>query len=129
MNDKEEGVPREFTRVPVKVEAEISDGEKTIFCEQTHDVSMKGLFVHAKDRFAVDTRCNIALFPGGKEGGMCIEIKGVVVHSSDRGMGLQFTEIGMDSYTFLQNLVMYNSEDSHKVEQEIHNHLGLKRRE
>ena len=129
MTDKDQGVPREFTRVPVKVEAEITDGKQTIFCEQTHDVSMKGLFLHAKERFTVDTHCDVALFPGGKDSGMRIEIKGVVVHSSDRGMGIQFTEIGIDSYTFLQNLVMYNSEDSHKVEQEIHDHLGLKRRE
>ena len=129
MNEKKNEDSREFTRVPIKVEAEVHAENKSIFCDQTGDVSMKGLFLKSTTRFPSGTHCDVTLFLGGREGGMRIDVKGVVEHSSEKGMGVQFTEIGLDSYEHLQNLVLYNSQDSHKVEQEIKDHLGLKKRD
>ena len=125
MEDKKNSESREFTRVPVKVEAEFRAEGQTLFCEQTHDVSMNGLFLISDKAFVVGTHGEVTLI---LEGGMRIDVKGVVEHSSPKGMGIHFTEIGLDSYSNLQNLVMYNSPDAHKSEQEIKDHLGLKRR-
>jgi hypothetical protein len=129
MAEKNSEESREFTRVPIKVEAEVHADGQSIFCEETRDVSMKGLFLKGDKSFPMGTKCVVTLFLGGKEGGMRIDVKGVVEHSSEKGMGVQFSEIGLDSYEHLQNLVLYNSQDSHKVEKEIHDHLGLKKRE
>ena len=129
MEEKKGEDSREFTRVPIKVEAEIHAENQSIFCEQTRDVSMKGLFLKGNECFPTGTHCVVTLFLGGREGGMRIDVKGVVEHSSEKGMGVQFTEIGLDSYEHLQNLVLYNSQDAHKVEKEIHDHLGLKKRD
>lgn len=126
MEEKKGSESREFTRVPIKVAAEIRADGQTIFCEQTHDVSMKGIFLTGDKVFPVGTHGEITLI---LEGATRIEVKGVVEHSSAKGMGIRITEIGLDSYSYLQNLVMYNSPDAHKTEQEIMDHLGLKRRE
>lgn len=129
MAEKNNEESREFTRVPIKVEAEVHADSQSIFCEQTRDVSMKGLFLKGDKSFPTGTQCVVTLFLGGKEGGMRIDVKGVVEHSSEKGMGVQFSEIGLDSYEHLQNLVLYNSQDAHKVEKEIQDHLGLKKRD
>lgn len=125
MDNEKKADSREFTRVPIKVEAEIRANGQTLFCHETRDVSMNGLFMTSDKPFERGTHGDISLI---LEGGMRIEVKGVVEHSSPKGMGIRFTEIGLDSYSYLQNLIMYNSPDTHKSEQEIHDHLGLKRR-
>lgn len=131
MENKSDSEAREFTRVPIKIDAEVTSGGKTVFSDQTQDVSMKGLFMlcHGSKNLPEGSLCDVALFLGGKEGGVRIEVKGLVERSTSRGMGIQFTEIGLDSYEHLHNLVLYNSQDSHKVEREIKDHIGLKRRE
>ena len=125
MEDKKSSDSREFTRVPIKVEAEIRADGRTLFCHQTRDVSMNGLFLTSEESFVVGTHGDITLI---LDGGMRIDVKGVVEHSSPKGMGIRFTEIGLDSYSYMQNLIMYNSPDTHKSEQEIKDHLGLKHR-
>ncbi|MBI5426769.1 MAG: PilZ domain-containing protein [Nitrospinae bacterium] len=130
MSETGEGDHREFTRVPIKIEVQVDSGGKSIFSEQTRDVSMKGLFMlcqdHALEAGAV---CDMVLFLGGREEGIRIEVKGMVERLTPQGMGIRFTEIGLESYEHLHNLVLYNSQDSHKVEQEMKDHMGLKRRE
>ncbi|MBI4384513.1 MAG: PilZ domain-containing protein [Nitrospinae bacterium] len=130
MSETGEGDHREFTRVPIKIEVQIDSGGKSIFSEQTRDVSMKGLFMLCKNQtLAEGAACDVVLFLGGREEGIRIEVKGMVERLTPQGMGIQFTEIGLESYEHLQNLVLYNSPDAHKVEKEIKDHVGLKRRE
>ena len=43
-------------------------------------------------------------------------------------MAVQFNEMETDSFVHLRNLVLYNSADTARVEQELRDHLGLRRR-
>ncbi|MGE0684275.1 MAG: hypothetical protein AB7P69_25630, partial [Candidatus Binatia bacterium] len=70
------------------------------------------------------------LLLGGKESPVRVEVGGKVVRVDTDGMGVEITEIvGVESFEHLRNLVRYNSADTDQVEQEFHDHIGIKRRE
>ncbi len=120
---------REFTRVPIHVMVEIRSGGTTLRTDKTQDLSMKGIFLQSDQALELQSKCELSLLLGGEENPVRIEVKGRVTRSSDAGMGIEFTEIDLDSYDYLQNLIMHNSHSAHDaVEEEIHSHLGLKNR-
>jgi hypothetical protein len=129
MSDKDHDAKndgREFTRVHVQLSVKVSTNQGTVVSDRTLDVSMKGLFIHADKQFPVGTPCDIVLILG-TEPPLEVQVRGKVQRCIPDGMGLEITEIPLDSYSHLQNIVMYNSQDSHQVEKEIRDHLGIKR--
>jgi hypothetical protein len=109
---------RDFTRVPLAIEAEVRAGDRVIVPDQTRDLCMRGLYLRGGE----------TLFPGGPESGAVVEACARVVRVDSEGMALEFTEIlGGESYTHLRNLVLANAEDAGTVEQEFQSHLGIRR--
>ena len=47
---------------------------------------------------------------------------------TEEGIALVFTEVGLEAYEHLHNLVLLNTDDTEKVEQEFNAHLGLKKK-
>lgn len=121
---------REFTRVPIKIEGEITLGESNVVSGWVRNVNMKGLFLDCDKQLAVGTDCNVALFLDGPNIQPCIKARSNIVRVEDDGMAIEFTEIlGAESFNHLRNLVLYNSStETERVEQELRDHLGLKRR-
>ena len=120
---------REFTRIPIHVMVEVRAGEVTIKTEKTTDLSMKGVGFLSDKSLPVGTDCTVLILLGNENNGINISVKGRVSRSTESQMAIEFTKIDLDSYEYLQNLVMHNSHASHDVvEEEIHNHIGLKKR-
>jgi PilZ domain-containing protein len=120
---------REFTRVPINARVEVKAGEISFKATKTINLSMKGVSLVADQMLPVDTQCAVTILLGNGDLGITIDVKGKVKRSVESGMAIEFTEIDLDSYEYLQNLLMHNSHTVHDVvEEEIHNHLGLKRR-
>ena len=119
---------REFSRVETKVQAQVQAKGKEIVSRDTHDVSMKGLFVNCDADWAVGTECEIHLLLEGQDPPVDLSVKGRVQRVTETGMGLLFTEVSLEAYEHLHNLVMLNTHDPEKVEQEFKNHLGLKKK-
>lgn len=124
---------REFTRVTIAVEAEVrfaKEGEATVVTGRTKDLSMKGIFILSEEKLPVGSKCLVSLTPIREPKHFRIEANGRVVRLGEAGMGIEFVEIfGLESYDHLRNVVLYNS--SHEIEQveeELKQHLGLKRR-
>ncbi|GJL80114.1 MAG: hypothetical protein NPINA01_31030 [Nitrospinaceae bacterium] len=121
---------REFTRIPINVTVEVKAGEIFFKANKTINLSMKGIALLADQTLPVDTKCSISILLGNGDLGCNIDVKGLVKRSTDSGMAIEFTEIDLDGYEYLQNLIMHNSHSAHDiVEEEIHSHLGLKARE
>jgi hypothetical protein len=121
---------REFTRIPIHIMVEVKAGEVALRTDKTLDLSMKGISISSDKNLPVDTDCTVFIFLGNGDDGLNINVKGRVSRSTESQMAIEFTKIDLDSYEYLQNLVMHNSHSSHdKVEEEIHNHLGLKPRD
>lgn len=118
---------REFTRIPIHVMVEVKAGEVALKTEKTIDLSMKGVSFLSDTSLPVGTDCTATILLGNGENSVNIHVNGRVTWVKDSKTAIEFTKIDLDSYEYLQNLVMHNSHASHDVvEEEIHNHLGLK---
>jgi len=118
---------RDFTRAAVGVGAEIIAGDRLVR-GLVGDVSLKGLFLDCDEQMPEGKACIVHLLLGDPDSPqLCIEAKGKVIRNLDGGIAVEFTEIGLDSFGHLKNLVSMNAADIDQVESEFHNHLGLKR--
>lgn len=119
---------REFSRVAIKVQANIQAKGRAIVSRDTQDISMKGLFVKGEADWPVGTECEIHLLLEGQNPPVDLSVKGRVQRVTEDGMGLLFTEVGLEAYEHLHNLVMLNTHEPDEVEQEFKNHRGLKKK-
>lgn len=131
MDNKDDENLREFTRTSAKVKVLIKSGDKVVHSGKTHDLSMRGFFVQTKDKIPIGEECDVTMILGGLEQPIQFKLKGRVQRVSGVGIGIKFTEIDMEGYQHLKNLIMLNTPeaDSAKVEKEIREHIGLKKRQ
>jgi hypothetical protein len=119
---------REFTRVHVQVEVEVTALGRTIRSSQPQDLSLKGMLVRTDERLPEGTACEVRLVLGDER--TEIRAGGLVVRIYKEGFAIQFTRlIGLESFEHLRNLVLYNAADAERIEQEFQTHLGLRRKE
>jgi len=128
MKNKPSEEHREFSRVDVNLHTKIMAKGKEIMSRDTHDVSMRGLFVVCKSDWLVGTECEIHLTLSGQNPPVDMAMKGRVQRVTENGMGLLFTEVSLEAYEHLHNLILLNTHDPEKVEQEFKDHLGLKKK-
>ncbi len=121
---------REFTRVPIHLNVEFSSPQRgTSSACELRDVSMNGLYIHCDDPLPIGSDCKIAVILGGEEAPIRIEVNGKIARVDADGMGMEITEIiGIESFAHLRNLVLYNASNVDQVEQEFHEHIGIKRK-
>ena len=119
---------REFSRVPVKIQLKLRVDGEVVFSGPTDDVSMKGLSFKTDKRFPLDTECDLILFLEGTTPPVEFQATGKIQRHMDSGMGVLFSEIDLEAYDHLHNLVLMNSEDPDQVEKEFRDHLGIKKR-
>jgi len=119
---------REFSRVEIHMEAELSaDGYKSVL-GKLHDVSMNGLCLEGKTEMKVGEACRVKILLGDPQEPIAIHVQGEISRRLASSLAITFTSIDPDSYLHLQNLVFYNAEDTERVEQEFTEHFGIKRK-
>lgn len=128
MNNKITENHREFSRVGIEILAKVQAKGTEIISRHTQDVSMKGLFVKGKTNWTLGTECEIHLILEGQNPPVDINVKGRVQRVTEEGIALLFTEVGLEAYEHLHNLVLLNTDDPEKAEREFNNHLGLKKK-
>jgi hypothetical protein len=126
MNNKIGEDHREFSRVNIKIHAKVQAKSREIVSTGAHDISMKGLFVKGKVDWPIGTECEIHLILEGQNSP--VDIKGRVQRITEDGIALLFTEVSLEAYEHLHNLVLLNTDDPEKAEREFKNHLGLKKK-
>ena len=118
---------REFTRVPLRVRAEVKGGGLSIASSATQSLSLKGMLVACEERLPIGTECQITLFLG--DGDIQILAEGNVVRCYPEGIAFQFTRIlGLESFEHLRKLVLYNAADPDQVEGEFNASTGIHRK-
>ena len=128
MKNKIETDQREFSRIDTKITVKLQAKGRKVVSADTHDVSMKGLFVTGKTDWPMGTECDIHLILKGLNPPVDIKVKGRVQRIAEEGMGLLFTEIGLEAYEHLRSLILLNIDDPEQAEEEFKNHLGLKKK-
>ena len=118
---------REFTRVPLQVPIEVQAGDHVFHGLLTGNLSMKGLLVGTEERLPEGTTCmvRIVLADGAAE----VRAEATVARAYPGSLALQFTRIlGTESFEHLRRLILYNAFDPEQIENEFHDHAGIKPR-
>jgi hypothetical protein len=124
---------REFTRSDASIRARVMVvGSNAIAGEViegvTEDLSMNGLFMKCESKLPLGTECEVNLTLEGSEQGIQIKIRGKISRIEQGAIAISFLQIEDDSLEHLRNLILYNSEEIDRVEQEFTDHVGLKSR-
>ena len=96
------------TRILVDIR---SDGQELELEGSSKDLSMRGVFVNTDRQFARDTPCSVKIFLSSGLEEVELLIQGTLVRQTEKGFGVGFDSMDVDTYTHLKNIVMYNSTD------------------
>lgn len=118
---------REFIRVPFRTEIEIHTPARVIRSRTSLDISMNGLRTETAGP-APDpgTPCHVRIILSRDDPAMTITVKGQIVRAEPGTIAIHFTEIDVDSYMHLQQLILNNADDPSRVEQEFRSHQGIR---
>jgi hypothetical protein len=119
---------REFTRVNISVAVELTPPGEPKISGRGCNLSVKGVYVAGPRQLPASTKCPITIFLTGGGEPMSVRVTGRIVYADKEGMGIEFCEMDTDSFIHLQNLVLRNSLDPAKVEQEFQGHFASKRK-
>ncbi len=108
---------RRHKRVAFGTEAVVRSGDVSI-SGTVSNLSMKGMFVATKEKLPGDKPLEIEIILSGTSSKLAIEVKGKPIRQTDDGIAVEFTEMDLDSFMHLKNVVAYNSEDADAVEEE-----------
>ena len=110
---------RKNTRVAFQTMADLSFPNKNYRQCETANLSLKGMTVKGIAGHAVGEVCDVALSLSGSSSRLALRMKGEVVRVDKSGISLHFTDIDLDSYYHLKNIVYYNADDPDKVASEV----------
>lgn len=118
---------RGFTRIPFHTEAEVRVGDQVHRSSDGIDVSMSGLRITtAGPPPAEGALCNVKITLKASENWLLIEAKGAVIRSEPGDVAVRFTELDLDSYQHLKQLILNNTDEPERVEQEFSAHWGIR---
>lgn len=110
---------RKNTRVPFQTTADVVfNGQRYSQCA-TENLSVKGVSVLGITGHEVGESCDISLALSGSTSELKLLMKGKIVRTEADRIGLHFTEVDLDSFYHLKNIIYYNSEDPDTIEQEL----------
>ena len=119
---------RGFIRVPFNTDAEIQAANQVFRSTNGIDVSMSGLRLFTKDTLPEEgTPCHVKITLRAFENQVFIEAKGKVIRSEPGSIAVRFTELDLDSYHHLKQLILNNTDEPEKAEREFSAHWGIRR--
>ncbi len=120
---------RKFIRIPFHTEAEIQAGGQVLRSQNGIDVSMSGLRISTESAAPAEgSPCQVKITLKTAESRLLIEAKGKIIRSAAGTLAVNFTELDLDSYQHLRQLILNNTEEPEKAEQEFNAHWGIRPR-
>jgi hypothetical protein len=120
-------VQREFTRVPVHIWGTFKDGKRELLTAEITTLSLRGCYASTFEALPEGEVHRLMLFTEDDAHALHITVQARIVRSTEDGMGIEFTEMPLESYDHLRKMVLMNAADPDKVEKEFRDHIGLKR--
>jgi hypothetical protein len=119
---------REFTRISVHMEAEVTSNETSTVTGNVRNVSMNGLFLECQAAVSIGTPCLVIVRLGDGRETLRIQLGGAVARTQADGLAITFTEVlGLESYDHLRKVVRFNAGRAlEHVEEELQTHAGIK---
>ncbi|MBP7737796.1 MAG: PilZ domain-containing protein [Spirochaetes bacterium] len=109
---------RNTIRVPFHVRSVVKYGDSVLEGDVL-DLSTGGMMIQAEMNLPVDEIVQISLFLYGTSSNLSLNIVGKVVRKTDSGTAIKFTELDLDSFIHLRNIVSRNAFDEEKIVREF----------
>ena len=93
-------------------------GQELTGCE-TRDLSLKGVQIDGVGGQKVGDLCDLTLHLSGATSDLILRMKGEVVRVDKRAIAVHFTEIDLDSFYHLKNIIYYNAEDPDHIAEQL----------
>ncbi len=107
---------RRHTRVDFATKIVINIGGTEIQAEgNSKDLSLKGVFVTTDKKLPVGTKCSVKIFLSGGVEDIELNMDAYVARVEEDGLGLAFGSMDLDSYTYLRNVMRYNTDDFDEI--------------
>lgn len=118
---------RGFTRIPFHTDVEILAGDQIHCSSNGIDISMSGLRITAKGTLPAEgAPCIAKITLKASDNWILIEAKGSVIRSEPGDLAVRFTELDIDSYQHLKQLILNNTDEPELAEQEFAAHWGIR---
>ncbi|MCW7753833.1 PilZ domain-containing protein [Desulfobotulus sp. H1] len=103
---------RRMKRVPFETEVRLQAGEHEIrVVGNSRDLSQKGVFLATDVLLSEGMECRVEVLLSGMEDPIHLCMKGRVARLVPGGVGVEFFEMDLETFTHLRNVVLYNSDD------------------
>ncbi len=116
MNDDER---RQNTRVTFQTTADLMFSDKNYTRCETENLSIKGVSVLGITGHKLGEICELTLSLSGSTSELLLKMKGEIVRADANSIALHFSEIDLDSFYHLKNIIYYNSEDPDTIKSEL----------
>jgi len=110
---------RKNTRVTFRTTADVQFADKNYTQCETENLSLRGVSVLGISGHQAAEKCGISLALSGSTSELKLNMRGEIVRVEHDSIALKFTEIDLDSFYHLKNIIYYNSEDPDKIETEL----------
>lgn len=117
---------RKNFRVPFNAVAclwSLKQDAKEIRCDQTKDISLKGIYCYSDIKLSVGTPCEMELHLTHTNSKLVLFFKGRVVRTDERGMGIRFEEMDLDSFFSLKEILNYDTGNPERIDPEFTGHI------
>jgi hypothetical protein len=109
---------RNTIRVPFHVRSVVKHGDAVIEGDVL-DLSTGGMLFKTGGDIPIDEMVQVELFLYGTSSNLSLNISGRVVRKSEAGTAIKFTELDLDSFIHLRNIVSRNAFDEQKIIKEF----------
>ena len=117
---------RVLSRVDFNIKAVLSSENDKIEGE-VQNLSLNGMFLITEKEVKENVLYNIEISLQSSSSDIKILIKGLSVRKDDAGHAFTFSEIDLDSFIALKNVIAYNSGSMDKIENEFKDFIDQKK--
>jgi len=110
---------RKNTRVDFHTIVDVSFADAAYVACPTENLSTKGVFVDNIPGRALGDACSIVLKLAGSSPELSLSMTGEVVRLVGDGIGIHFSEMDLDSFSHLRQIVYYNSDDPDHITEDF----------
>jgi hypothetical protein len=105
---------RNFTRVNYTVGASISYGEEVVICT-TDNLSLRGMYLKTMHELPLNMPVNVTVYNSNLPS---LKVNALVVRREENGVGLQISNLNVNSFVQLREIIRENCNDRNVVLQE-----------
>jgi len=100
--------------------------QKTLKAVLSCNISLKGIFIETKELFKENTDCEVKLELPGTKPPIILSISGEILRVEEKGVGVLFKQMDLDTFDHLKQIVLTNSSEPDKFLDECERRPGFK---